>query len=461
MAASERSAQTIDVAAFIDSRRPGRFQISVLILGFLLVLADGYDIAAIAFAAPGMIARFGVTSMAAMGPVLSASLVGILFGALIFGWIGDRFGRKSAIIASSLLFGAITWITADATSLEQVLVLRLVAGVGIGGLLPTVGALAAEMAPRRWRASMMIILYSGVAFGGGFPGLVAATLVPEMGWPVIFRIGGIVPVLTGIACIWMMPESVRFLVLKRRAGAAVAAILSRIAGEAIDPGARFVVAEEADLGRFSPAQLFAGRLAPITPLLWLCFMLNLMGYFFLLSWTPTVLAAAHMPPARAAVAGMLTQFGGLVGGLLLARPMDRHGLLPLAPMFGLAIPVIAAIGWAAGAQAVWAVFGLQFFAGFCVLGGQTGLNVGAALIYPTAIRANGSGWAFGVGRLGSIVGPMLGGVLIARHLSVQSLYLVASLPYLVAFVAALAMGQLYRRRFHAGAIEQRAPVRVG
>ncbi len=166
-----------------------------------------------------------------------------------------------------------------------------------------------------------------------------------------------------------------------------------------------------------------------------------------------------MAPERAAVAGMLTQIGGLVGGLLLARPMDRFGLLPLAPMFGLAIPVIAAIGWAAGAQAGMLVFVLQFLAGFCVLGGQTGLNVGAALIYPTAIRANGSGWAFGVGRLGSIVGPVLGGFLIAGHLSVQSLYLVASLPYLVAFVAALAMGLFYRQRFHAGAIEQRVPVR--
>lgn len=451
--------ETIDVAAFIDDRKLGRFQIQLLVIGFLLVLFDGYDIAAIAFAAPGMIKEFGVTSMAAMGPVLSASLVGILVGALIFGWLGDYLGRKGAILASCFLFGAVTWATAYASSLNEVLILRAIAGIGIGGLLPNVGAVTAELSPRSVRATMMTIIFSGVAFGGAFPGLVAATLVPTMGWPIIFKIGGVLPLVIGLAAVWTLPESVRFLVVKGRAPDRVAAILSRISGAPVDPASQFVVGNERDLGRFRVGQLFAGKLAPITLLLWLCFMLNLMGYFFLLSWTPTVLAAAHIPPTQAAIAGTLTQIGGLLGGLLLARPMDKRGLLPLAPMFGLAIPVIGAIGYFAGQQAATMIFVLQFLAGFCVLGGQTGLNVASGLIYPTSIRSNGSGWAFGVGRLGSIVGPIVGGILIAGHLSVESLYVAATVPYVIALFAALAMGLLYRSRFHAGAIESRqAPV---
>jgi AAHS family 4-hydroxybenzoate transporter-like MFS transporter len=440
-------AQTLDVTRFIDGHKPGGFAIRLLAITFLLVLADGFDIAAVAFALPGMLHQFQVRDVSLAGPVLSASLVGILIGALLFGWLGDRMGRKRALIFSCALFGVVTWATAYAGSLTEAAVLRLIAGIGIGGLLPNVGALVAELAPRRWRATMMIITFSGVAFGGAFPGLVAATLVPSYGWQIIFIIGGVFPLIVAFASIWLLPESVKFLVVKGRDPQMVARVLRQIdPATPIEPGTRFMVPDERDLGRFRLSQLFADGLAPMTLLLWVMFALNLMGYFFLLSWTPTVLSAAHLSPSNAAVAGILTQIGGLCGGLCVSRPMDRWGLGAVAVLFGLAIPVVGSIGLAAATGSAVGVFALQFLAGFCVLGGQTAINVVSGIIYPTAIRSNGSGWAFGVGRIGSIVGPVVGGILIAGHLPIETLYMIAALPYAVVLMAALAMMGMYRRR---------------
>ena len=446
-------AESLDVTRFIDGHKPGRFAITLLVITFLLVLADGFDIGAVAFALPGMLKEFQVTDLRAAGPALSASLVGILVGALLFGFVGDRLGRKRAIIFSCLLFGAVTWITAYATSLTEVALLRLVAGVGIGGLLPNVGALVAELAPRRWRATMMVVTFSGVAFGGGFPGLVAATLVPAHGWQIIFVIGGIFPMAVAIACFWLLPESVKYLVVKGRDPEVVASVLRRIdPATPIAPGTRFVVPDERDTGGFRPGMLFSDGLAPMTVLLWIMFALNLMGYFFLLSWTPTVLQAAHMGPQNAAIAGILTQVGGLLGGLALSRPMDRSGMGAVVALFALAIPVVGAIGTVAATGSAMGVFVLQFLAGFCVLGGQTGINVVSGLIYPTAFRSNGSGWAFGIGRLGSIVGPVVGGILIQSHLPIEQLYMVAAIPYIVVVLAGLAMKGRYRQRVLGGQV---------
>ena len=452
--------QTIDVGHVIDQRRPGWFGVQLVAIAFFLVLADGYDIAAIGFAAPGMIHQFGITDMSVLGPVFGASLVGILVGAPVFGAVGDRWGRKVATISACIGFGIFTWMTSYAQGVGAVIALRFMAGIGIGGVLPNLTALVIEWAPMRYRATMMICVFTGVAFGGAFPGLVAATLVPAHGWPIIFQIGGAFPVVVGLAAIWLLPESAKFLVVSGQGGAAVARAMGRLQGGVVAEGARFTLGETKHSGMALP-RLFADGLAPLTALLWLVFVLNLMGYFFLLSWTPTVLAAAHIDPSKAAVAGVLTQIGGVIGSLILARPMDRMGLGPIAALEAFAVPVVAVIGYAAAAEAQTLLFVLQFLAGFGVLAAQTGLNAVSGLIYPTSVRSNGSGWAFGVGRVGSIVGPVVGGYLIAAHLPIQQLYLVACLPFAVAAVAALVMARLYKRHFGGRAIDQRAHLEGG
>ena len=204
----------VDVSEIIDKRGLSAFNIRLLVFGFLVVLFDGYDITAIGFAAPHIMRAWSITDQAAFGPALGASLVGMLLGAPFLGFTGDRLGRRWAIIASCLIFGISTWLAAFSSTLTELVVLRLVAGIGIGGLMPNIIALTAEFAPRRFRATLIIIMFSGVAFGGGLPGAISATLVPKYGWPALFVIGGIIPILVALVCIFWLPESIKYMVVR-------------------------------------------------------------------------------------------------------------------------------------------------------------------------------------------------------------------------------------------------------
>src|SRR6476619_4220655 len=203
----------VQVSRFLDERGLSAFQIKLLIWSFFVVLIDGYDIGAIAFAAPHLVKAWGI-SPRALGPVFSASLIGILFGSALFGWIGDRYGRKAALIGSNLLFGVFTLAAAYASNLDQMFWLRLLAGLGIGGVIPNVVAINAESAPRKLRATLALIAVGCVPIGGAIPGLISAIYVPTYGWPILFQIGGIVPIVIGLAGFFGLPESIKFMALR-------------------------------------------------------------------------------------------------------------------------------------------------------------------------------------------------------------------------------------------------------
>lgn len=447
-------AQTVDISRLIDERGLSRFNIGLIIFAFFVVMIDGYDIAAIGFAAPALIKAWQVTDQAAMGTVLSASLLGMLVGAPALGMIGDRYGRKRAIVGSLVLFGIFTWAAVLATSMSQLAWLRFIAGIGIGGFMPNIIALIAEFAPRRYRATMVMLMFTGVGFGGGLPGPVAAILVPQHGWQIIFTIGGVVPLLVALICSVGLPESVKYLTLRERRSDLVR-LLRRIRPDlTANPVWQFVIQDEKQYSGYSPAKLFSDGLWLITPLLWLLFVLNLMGYFFLVSWTPFLLSSANLPMSQAAIAQTFFQLGGVTGGLVLCRPMDNRGLMPITILFAVAVPAVALIGYV-GTVNRTLLMAVEFFAGFCVLGLQLGLNATAASIYPTSFRSNGTGWALGIGRVGAIVGPVLGGFLIASKLPVQKLFLVASVPFLIGAFACFALTRLYVARFQGGGLGQR------
>src|ERR1700693_1464845 len=186
-------AAEVQVSHFLDQHGLGAFQIKLIIGSVMLAMIDGYDIGAIAFAAPSLIKEWHVAP-ADLKWVLSASNFGVLFGSQIFGWIGDRFGRKTALILCNLLFGIFTFIAAYSTNLTELSWLRFVAGLGIGGVIPNIVAINAESAPRNRRATLAIIATGMVPIGGALAGFASATLVPTYGWPILFEIGGIVPV---------------------------------------------------------------------------------------------------------------------------------------------------------------------------------------------------------------------------------------------------------------------------
>src|SRR5262249_36699054 len=378
---------------------------------FFIVLIDGYDIAAIAFAAPHLVRSWGIAPNA-LGPVFSASLIGILFGSAIFGWVGDRYGRKAALIGSNLLFGIFTWIAASAATLDQLFWLRLLAGLGIGGVIPNVVAINAESAPRELRATLAIIAVGGVPLGGAIPGFVTAAFVPQYGWQILFIIGGIVPIVIAVAATIGLPESIKYMALHESQRGMMEKLIAAIRpGYVVPANAKFVIEDEKQYPGFNPAYLFRDGLALITPLLWLLFALNLMGFYFLLSWTPTLMTAAKLPPATAALAGAMLQVGGTVGALALCWWLQKHRFLAVSIMFVIAVPVVGSIGFA-GLTSQEILLTATFFAGFVVLGIQSGINVLGAMIYPTSLRANGSGWELGIGRIGSIGGPLVGACVI-------------------------------------------------
>ena len=447
---------SIDVARFVDEQNIGAFHLKLLILSFFLILFDGYDIGAAAFAAPSWIKAWGLASRAALAPVLAASLIGILFGAPILGFVGDVFGRKKAIIVSCLVFGGFTLLGAWAGSLDAMWYLRFLAGIGIGGLLPNIIALNAEFAPQRMRATMIILMFTGITFGGSVPGAVSAWLVPHYGWPILFVIGGVAPIAMAAIAAVALPESIKYLTVKRR-DAEVAQILTAMQPGVVPPqgkGGGFVLADERHATTFSPRLLFSDGLAAITPLLWLLFVLNLMGFYFLASWNPTLLATANVSEGMAAIGTALFQIGGTIGGLTLSRPIDRKGFLPVTILFAIAVPVIASIGYVGHISPLLLMLVL-LLGGFCVLGLQFGLNAASAMIYPTAVRSIGSGWAFGIGRFGSVAGPYVGGYLIVRHVPIEQLYLLAAIPFAIGAVVCFVLTRLYHARFKGYGLGQR------
>jgi MFS transporter, AAHS family, 4-hydroxybenzoate transporter len=443
----------IQVSRLLDERGLSTFQIRLLAWSILIALIDGYDIGAISFAAPHLVHSWGI-ERSALGPVLSASNIGFLFGAALFGWIGDQYGRKAALISANLLFGVFTFAAAYSTDLSQLFWLRLIAGFGIGGVIPNVVAINAESAPRHLRATLAIVAMSGVPLGGAFAGFASATLVAHYGWPILFTIGGVVPIVIALAAIFGLPESIKYMALHESQRPRMAALIVALRpGLTVPANARFIIEDEKQFPSSNPIYLFGDGLWLITPLSWLLFALNLMGFFFLISWTPTLLQTAKLPPATAALAGALLQGGGALGALTLCWWLQRHRFLGVSILFVLATPLVGAIGYA-GLTSESALLTATFCAGFMVVGIQIGMNVVGAMLYPTSLRANGSGWQLGLGRLGSIVGPLVGALFVG--LPVEQLYMWSALPFAAGAIVCFVIHLLNTARLKAHPELQRA-----
>jgi MFS transporter, AAHS family, 4-hydroxybenzoate transporter len=429
-------AATFNVDDVIDEQKLGWFNIRLLAYLLMVMLLDGYDIVAVGFAGPHLVKEWHV-SPASLAPVFSASLIGILLGSLLFGFVGDRFGRKFALVLSCLVFACLTMIATVATSVPELIGLRFLAGIGIGGVLPNAIALTSEYSPRRYRATMIILMFSGNTLGASLPGLVSVILVPRFGWHALFWVGGILPAVSALLLGLALPESIKFLALNERHRARAIATLRRIIPNASVPEDARLVTGSSTATAFHFRQLFDGRFAIVTPLLWATFALNLMVFFFINSWTPTLATAAGVPADTAALALSMFEIGGTLGGFALCRFVDTGGLKPLSALFFLCIPVVGLAGYTA-VSSTFFVAGL-FVVGFCVLGLQAGLNAMAGILYPTSCRANGVGYTLGLGRIGAIVGPLAGGALIGMHVSMQAMFMLAAIPVALGAVACFAL----------------------
>jgi AAHS family 4-hydroxybenzoate transporter-like MFS transporter len=343
-----------------------------------------------------------------------------------------------------LLFGAFALATAQAESLRSLVLLRFLTGLGLGGAMPNAIALTTEYGPRRARATTVMVMFCGFSIGAALGGVAAASLITHFGWKSVFVLGGAVPCAVLALLVPLLPESIRFLVVHGKRNEEVAAILARIDPAARpDPAAGFTVEEHASR-EFTVKQLFTEGRAKFTLLVWVVFFMSLLDLFLLTSWLPTIIHDAGVAVSRAVLITALFQVGGTVGTLALGRIFDRR-----SPFVVLALTYLGASAFVLLIGAVGTSIPLLlltvFGAGFCVVGGQIGANALTADSYPTAVRSTGVGWALGVGRIGSIVGPLVGGVLLSLGWPMRQIFLVGAAPVLVAALAAFAIS-LSRRR---------------
>ena len=444
----------IDVTELIDEQPVGWFGIRLVILSFFIMLTDGYDLLAASFGAPSLAAELHI-GPAQLGPMFSASPFGMVIGAPLLGWVGDRFGRRRTVMLGTLIFGVFTTLCAGAQSIDQLTILRFVTGIGLGGMLPNITALNAEFAPRRVRATFVVLMFLGVTAGSAFPGLAIAAL-PGHGWRTLYLIGGVVPLLVILVSAVWLPESIKFLTLQdgARARARLLRTVRQLCPQrAIPDDAVFVTPEIRSRG-VPVSDLFRGGLQYITPLLWILFITNLMTNYFLYSWMPTVFHSSGLSASQAALTTTAYYVGGLVGGLTVSRLIDRYGLVAVTVAFAAGGPAIACIGLPDLPPFMVTIF--VALAGFCIFGVQMGINAASGLIYPTRIRATGAGWAFGIGRLGGIAGPMLGAILLGMHLPTMQLFMAPAIPMAIGTIACFTLMRLCHTRFQGNQLNDAA-----
>ncbi len=444
MSAEENNAPAIDVAAFIDAQPVGRFQLRLLLTCAMVLFLDGFDTQAIGFVAPALAREWGL-SKGALGPVFSAGLFGLMIGALLFGPLADRVGRRKIILLSTLAFGLGALVTALVHDVGALIAIRFLTGLGLGGAMPNAIALTSEFNPRRRRATMVMIMFCGFSLGAALGGFLAAALIPLFGWRSVFVVGGTAPLLLAPVLAVTLPESVRFLALTSRVDTRVARLLALVNPRAVfAPATRFVV-DEPELAGIPVLHLFKGGRTLATLLLWVVFFMSLLDLYLLSNWLPTVLNDLGASVSAAAAIGSMLQVGGVVGTLALGSIIDRFSFRALALVYFIAVFAAGAIGQL-GHSAVLVTIAI-FAAGFCIVGGQIAANALAAGFYPTSVRATGVGWALGVGRVGAIVGPLVAGAtlemrLFGLGLGMASIFIVAAAAALCASLAAFSLSRL-------------------
>jgi MFS transporter, AAHS family, 4-hydroxybenzoate transporter len=439
MSIVEKNGGLVDVADYIDAQPIGGFQIRLLLTCAAVLFLDGFDTQAIGYVAPAIAREWGLDK-AALGPVFSAGLFGLMIGALSLGPLADRVGRKRIIIFSTIAFGLGALATALVQDVAALIAIRFLTGLGLGGAMPNAIALTSEFNPRRRRATMVMIMFCGFSVGAALGGLLAAALIPQFGWRSVFVAGGIAPLLLAPILALKLPESVRFLALKGSADARVAQLLGLLNPNApLAPAMRFVV-DEAELSGMPVKHLFGDGRTLATLLLWVVFFMSLLDIYFLSNWLPTVLNDLGASVSEAAAIGSMLQVGGVVGTLALGSVIDRFSFRALALVYFVAMFAVGAIGQL-GHSAMLVTVAI-FVAGFCIVGGQIAANALAAGFYPTSVRATGVGWALGIGRIGSIVGPLVGGILLSMKWSTAGVFLMAAAAALCAALAAFLLSRL-------------------
>ncbi len=438
MTLPKSSPSIVHVADRLDVLPISSLQWRVVIICFVIALLDGFDTQAIAFVGPNISDEFGANPIE-LGRIFAAGLAGLMIGALGSGPFSDRYGRKPVIICACGLIGGFTIACAVAHSVEVLLILRFLAGIGLGAAMPSINVLTAEYAPERHRTILMTMMFVGFPFGAVIGGILSSVIVAEYGWRAVFLFGGIAPLLLIPIIVGLLPESLHFMARKAdRPGKSRKKMIKWFAQ--IDP--EFNTNEEVRLlskrhkNQGTIRELFSTNQAISTALLWLVFFCNLLVLYGLLNWLPTVMRASGMTADQSIYAAVGLNLGGMLGGLVFALGADKFGsTLPLSISYLGAAFFVGLIGFV-GPNPV-AVLAVIFCAGAFIIGAQFGMNAVVANHYPTEIRATGLGSALAIGRVGAIIGPLVIASMIEANFGTTAVFGVIASPALFALVALL------------------------
>lgn len=423
--------RAIDVHQIIDNARFNRFHWTVVALCALLLIFDGYDLFIFGVVLPAIMREWGLTPLQA-GALGSYALFGMMFGALAFGTLADKIGRKKGIAICFTLFSAATLVNGFASNPTEFGICRFIAGLGCGGLMPNAVALMSEYAPKRLRSTLVAVMFSGYSLGGMLAAGVGIYMLPAYGWQSMF-FAAAVPLLLLPLILWWLPESVGFLVRDGQTAKA-RGIIDRIDPELSLGETDTLHMSDTKARGAGVLELFRDGRTVRTLSLWVAFFCCLLMVYALSSWLPKLMASAGYSLGSSLSFLLVLNFGGMAGAILGGWLGDRLNLGKVMVVFFIAAAVsISLLGFKSAPVVLYL---LIFVAGATTIGTQILLYAGTAQFYGLSIRSTGLGWASGIGRNGAILGPLLGGALMGMNLPLQLNFIAFAVP---GAIAALAM----------------------
>lgn len=438
------SQKTIDVQNFIDEIPLSALQKLIMWLCFLIVAIDGFDTAAVGFIAPALKAEWGLQPTD-LAPLFGAGLFGLMAGALIFGPLSDKLGRKPILIGSVIMFGCASLFAAFSSDLQTLIIWRFLTGLGLGGALPNAITLTSEYAPTSRRSNLVTMMFCGFTIGSALGGILSAQLLPHIGWHGILLIGGVAPLCTVPFLYYLLPESLRFLVLKQKSTEHIESIIRRMAPHITHIPSLVPPANE--VAKSSLKDLFSKGLALGTFLIWFTFFMSLLIIYMISSWMPTLLTNAGFNLSNASWLTSIFQIGGTIGAIVLGLLMDKMDatkILSAAYAFGGLFLICLGLG-IEQSNTILLMFAM-FGVGVGISGSQVGANAFSSSFYPTHCRATGVSWANAIGRVGSVVGSIMGGWLMSLDLSSFAILSILAIPAFCAAISLLLIKRLKKEQ---------------
>ena len=439
---TQPAARTINIGELLENSQIGPLHIRVFALCMISLIMDGFDVQMMGYVGPALVRDWKING-SQLGPVFAAANFGVLIGALLLSMLADKIGRRPVLVGATLWFSAMTILTGYAQNMEQLLWLRFIGGIPMGCIIPNATALIGEFSPKGRKVTLMMCITVGFTGGAMLAGAVSLWLIPAFGWRSMFAFGGVIPLVIGVLMAWGLPESLQFLAVKKTRLDQLARWLRQLDPRiAIDSATRFISNEDSRSGVPIVHLFYEGR-GPTTVLLWIVNFTNILILYSLSNWLPTIVTGMGYTLQTANLIATIMQGGGLIGTFGLAWLIAKKGFLPtLGLTFALATVSIALIGQPGLTLTALGV--IVFVAGWCVVGGQPAINALSATFYPTYLRSTGVGAGLGVGRAGGIVGPYVGGILLAQQWSSQQLFWVAAVPALVSTAVILTLRLVMR-----------------